>query len=104
MIIGMIRAGRALLTVFALSFATAAAGQVGGSLSGVVTDPSGGVMPGVSVTATNTVLGTMFTTTTDAQGLYSFPRLPVAMYEVIVQIDGFKAHKRTGIQVDADSA
>src|SRR5438445_11185409 len=104
MIIGMARTARALLTLLALSFATAALAQVGGSLSGTVKDPSGGVMPGVSVTATNTMLGTMFNTTTDGQGLYSFPKLPVAKYEVTMQIEGFKPQKRTGIQVDADSA
>jgi hypothetical protein len=46
----------------------------------------------------------MFNTITDGQGLYSFPKLPVARYEVTMQIDGFKPQKRTGIQVDADSA
>jgi Carboxypeptidase regulatory-like domain/TonB dependent receptor-like, beta-barrel len=101
----MTRTRRALLLVsFALFIASTAAAQVGGSLSGVVKDPTGGVIPGVSVTATNTILGTMFSTTTDGQGLYSFPKLPVARYEVTAQIDGFKPQKRTGIQVDADSA
>jgi hypothetical protein len=84
--------------------ATVASAQVGGSISGTVKDPSGGVVPGVNVTATNTVLGTMSTTVTDGQGLYSFPKLPVARYDVTLQIDGFKPQKRTGIQVDADSA
>jgi len=36
--------------------------------------------------------------------VYAFPRLPVGRYELTLQIDGFKAQKRTGIQVDADSA
>jgi Carboxypeptidase regulatory-like domain/TonB dependent receptor-like, beta-barrel len=101
----MSRTIRALLLAFVvLSVASTASAQVGGSLSGVVKDSSGGVIPGVSVTATNTVLGTMSNTTTDGQGLYSFPKLPVARYEVTAQIDGFKPQKRTGIQVDADSA
>jgi outer membrane receptor protein involved in Fe transport len=101
----MRRSARALLVSgFVLCLSAAAAAQVGGSLSGIVKDPSGAVMPGVSVTATNMMLGAMFTTTTDGQGLYSFPKLPVARYEVTVQIDGFKPQKRTGIQVDADSA
>ena len=101
----MIRTARALLlTILVCSFAGAAAAQVGGSVSGVVKDPSGGVMPGVNVTAVNTTLGTMFTTITDGQGLYSFPKLPVARYDVTMQIDGFKPAKRTGVQVDADGA
>src|SRR5215831_16820557 len=78
--------------------------QVGGSISGTVKDPSGGVVPGVSVTATNTMLGTMSTTVTDGQGNYTFPKLPVAKYDVTLTIDGFRPQKRTGIQVDADSA
>src|SRR4051794_13051053 len=69
-----------LLLSFILCIGWSAAGyaQVGGSLSGAVKDPTGGVVPGVSVTATNTVLGTVFSTITDGQGLYSFPKLPVA--------------------------
>ena len=78
--------------------------QVGGSLSGTVTDWTGGVVPGVNVTATNAALGTMSSTVTNGQGLYSFPKLPVARYDVTLQIEGFKAQQRTGIQVDADSA
>ena len=73
-------------------------------MTGMVKDPSGGVVPGVSVTATNVVLGTMFPTITDGQGLYSFPKLPVGRYDVTFQIDGFKPQKRTGVAVDADSA
>jgi hypothetical protein len=78
--------------------------QVGGSISGTVKDPSGGVVPGVTVTATNTALGTMSTVITDGQGNYTFPKLPVAKYDLTATLEGFKPQKRTGIQVDADSA
>src|SRR5712692_7142279 len=87
-----------------LTTATVASGQVGGSVSGTVKDSTGGVMPGVSVTATNSVVGTKFDTTTDGQGLFSFPKLPVGRYDLTFQIGGFKVLKRTGIAVDADSA
>ena len=101
----MIRILRALCSaVFALSLATTAAAQVGGSLSGVVKDPSGGVIPGVSVTATNTTLGTMFTHDDRWTGAVLVPEAARRRYEVTMQIDGFKPQKRTGIQVDADSA
>src|SRR5436190_12103979 len=98
---------RRLTLLFAaviLGTATLASAQVGGTLSGIVKDPSGGVIPGVTVTATNSVLGTMFTTVTDPQGLYSFPKLAVGRYDVTLQVDGFKPQKRAGVQVDADSA
>jgi hypothetical protein len=89
---------------FLLLFASMAAAQVGGSLGGTVKDTTGGVLPGVTVTAVNSVLGTMFTTATDTQGLYSFPKLPVGRYDMTLQLEGFQTEKRTGIQIDADSA
>jgi outer membrane receptor protein involved in Fe transport len=93
-----------LAFLFSSGLSAVASGQVGGSVSGAIKDPSGALVPGVTVTATNTVLGTIFTTTTDGQGLYSFPKLPVGRYDVTMQIDGFKPQKHTGVQVDADSA
>src|SRR5437868_2544921 len=101
----MIRPVRILGALFLFTaFSSLAFGQVGGSISGTVKDSSGGVVPGVSVTATNTVLGTMFPTVTDAQGNYTLPKLPVAKYDVTMTLEGFKPQKRTGIQVDSDSA
>src|SRR3954467_14349398 len=93
-----------LIVLFALAAASSSFAQVGGSLSGTVKDPSGAVVPGVSVTATNTVLGTEFNTVTDGQGLYTFPKLPVGRYDLTMVLEGFKPQKRAGIQVDADSA
>ena len=90
--------------VVAFGVSTFSFAQVGGGLSGSVKDATGAVIPGVSVTATNTVVGTMFSAVTDGQGFYSFPKLPVGKYDVTLQIDGFTPQKRTGIQVDADSA
>jgi hypothetical protein len=82
----------------------AASAQVGGSVSGTVKDQSGGVVTGVTVEATNSLLVTQFSTTTDGQGFYSFPKLPVGRYDLAVHIEGFKSQKRTGLAVDADSA
>src|SRR5260370_17389858 len=61
-------------------------------------------MPGVRVTVTNTALGTQVSTTTDVQGFYALPKLPVGRYDVLIQIEGFKPHRRTGLVVDADAA
>src|SRR5436190_5821893 len=93
-----------LTFIFSLLTSGIAGAQVAGSIAGTVTDASGGVMPGVSVTATNMALGTQTATTTDVQGLYAFPKLPVGRYELLIQIDGFKPHRRTGLAVDADGA
>jgi hypothetical protein len=86
-----------------LTTARVAGAQVGGSLSGTAKDESGGVMPGVSVTAINSVNGTTFDTSTNGQGSFSFPKLPVGRYDLTFNLDGFKPLRRTGIAVDADS-
>jgi hypothetical protein len=83
---------------------TAGHAQVGGSLSGTVKDQTGAVIPGVSVTATNLILGTDFDTITDGQGFYSFPKLPAGRYNVTMLLDGFKPLRRPGLVVNADSA
>ena len=65
---------------------------------------SGGIIPGVTVTAMNTVLGTETTVVTDMQGYYSFPKLPVGRYDVTIQIEGFKPLKRPSVVLDTDAA
>src|SRR5438105_15809895 len=93
------RGGRAfffaafLLCALSPSLAVA---QVGGTISGTVKDQSGAVVPGVTVTAMNTVLGTQVIAVTDRQGFYSLPRLPVGRYDLTIEIEGLKMKKRTG--------
>jgi len=53
-----------------------------GSISGVVTDPSGAVVPGVKVVATSSSTNMEFTSVTDAQGFYIFPVLNVDHYTI----------------------
>ena len=83
---------------FSRSFA-----QVGGSVSGTIKDPTGGVVPGATVALMNTTLGTQFNVVTDGQGLYSFPNVPVGSYDLTVTLEGFKPYKRTGLAINADS-
>ena len=61
-----------------------------GALAGTVTDPSGGVIAGASVTATSLATGQTRTTTTDANGLYKFSLLPPGNYSVRISAKGFK--------------
>src|SRR5579862_9558166 len=67
-----------------------AGAQAGGSVSGTIKDPSGGVVPGATVTLTNAGLGNQFTGTSDGQGVYAFPNVPVGRYDLTVELDGFK--------------
>jgi len=55
------------------------------TLTGRVADPSGGVIPGVKVEATNVETNVTFRSETNAEGLYNIPNLPPGTYRVIVQ-------------------
>ena len=77
---------------------------VGGSISGTVTDASGGVIPRANVTATNTDTGIKRAVIADAKGFYSFVSLPVGHYDLEVENAGFKPYRRAGIAIDANTA
>ena len=62
-----------------------------GSIVGVVTDPSGAVIPGASVTIRNPVSAYSRTTPTDATGHFRFPNLPFNPYHLTVTREGFAA-------------
>ncbi|MCC6391494.1 MAG: carboxypeptidase regulatory-like domain-containing protein [Bryobacterales bacterium] len=66
-------------------------------VSGVVTDPSGSAIPGALVTITETARGTARNVTTDAQGRYTLPNLPVGPYRLTVSAAGFKSYTQSGI-------
>ena len=91
----------ALLFVLGISVAHA---SITGSISGTVTDATGAVIPGASVTAHNTGTGIDTTAKTSAQGFYSFPALPVGKYEVSIKATGFKEYRQTGLTLDATVA
>jgi hypothetical protein len=64
------------LLVLFLSALSVSRAQDQASITGVVTDPSGAVVPGVSVTLTNPSTGVKLTQTTDNLGSYRFPNVP----------------------------
>ena len=70
-----------------------------GSLSGVVKDSSGGVLPGVTVEATLQG-GAPQVTVTDARGVYRFPALPPGTYVVKSTLSGFTQAKVEGLRVE----
>ena len=75
-----------------------------GSISGLALDPSGAVIPGAKLTATNTATGGHNSVTTNEKGFYAFPSLPVGRYDLMIESEGFSPQKRTGLVIDADSA
>jgi len=82
---------------FVLSTAPAWAQLSTAQLSGRVTDESGAVLPGVTVTATQTDTGLMRSVTTDATGSYVLPNLPTGPYRLEAALQGFRSYAQTGI-------
>jgi hypothetical protein len=78
--------------------------DVAGRISGMVSDPSGAFIAGATVTLNNVGNGTKQTTTTNDQGQYSFPVVPVGRYELGVSSAGFQPYKKIGVVIDVNSA
>ena len=97
---------RLLATVFALglvmAFAVGAAfGQsTSGNINGTVLDPSGALVPGATVTITNTVSGYTRTATSDTSGAFHFFNIPFNPYRLTVTYAGFQNFSKT-VQVSS---
>jgi hypothetical protein len=70
-----------------------------GRINGTVTDNTGAVLPGVTVTATSPALIQPQVQVTGAEGDYRFIALPPGVYEVTYELAGFQTVKREGIRV-----
>ncbi len=65
-------------------------------LTGVVSDASGGRIPGAAVTLTHEGTGVAFTTVSSDAGAYSFESIQIGTYTVRVELQGFKTYESTG--------
>jgi Carboxypeptidase regulatory-like domain/TonB dependent receptor len=79
-------------------------GSVTGSISGVVRDKSGAVIPGAQVVALNVQTGVQWKLTTDTHGFYSFQALPIGTYEVDISKAGFQGYRQTGLVLTVNAA
>jgi hypothetical protein len=70
-----------------------------GSISGVVRDSSGAVIPGVTVTAKHVESGLTRTGLSNESGSYNIQLLPVGAYEITAELPGFKQELRRGINL-----
>jgi hypothetical protein len=86
-----------LVTVFALGTPATAAAQGTATLRGTVTDASGGVLPGATVTIINQGTKDTRTAVTDDRGGYTFASLFNGVYEVKVELEGFKGYDAKNI-------
>jgi len=81
---------------------TAWAADTNGRIRGTVSDPSGAVVAGVKISATNTATGVVFQTVSGTDGVYLFPQLPVGTYSVSAVSSGFKKFDASGIVLNID--
>ncbi len=91
----------AALLLMGIPTAVAAQSSATGTLTGVVTDSSGAVLPGVTVVAKQASTGLTQQTVSGANGDWRVPTLPVGLYEVSFELDGFRKFTRTGVTVEA---
>ena len=84
-----------VLLSFALSLSLfAQQGVNSGSVSGIISDPNGAPLNGVTVTATHLDRNQVHTATTDQNGRFRFPLLPVGTYKLSVAAQGFATIER----------
>src|SRR6476646_2383494 len=69
------------------------------AISGTVKDSSGAVVPGATITVTNTETGLSRTTRAGNDGSYTLPALPVGTYEVRAEQTGFQTKLQTGLRI-----
>src|SRR5687767_14713264 len=98
----MFRVLVALVLMLSVAPAVFAQGQaINGTIEGSVTDDSGAVLPGVTVTVTNTDTGDVRVVVTNENGIYRAPLLPLGAYRVSAELQGFRRYEQTGITLSA---
>ncbi len=84
-----------------MAFAPAASAQLDtGSIVGAVTDATGAVVSGASVTATQEGSGISVTTVTNQRGEYSIPNLRIGSYSVAAELQGFQRSVKQGLRLN----
>ena len=95
----------ACIAVLVLLVASATAwAQATAQMSGTVSDESGGVLPGVTVEATQTDRGLTRVAVTDGTGTYVLTNLPIGPYQLTVSLAGFQTYVQTGIVLQVGDA
>ena len=88
------------LTVIGIVLGAVALAQTDrGTLTGVIADPAGAVIPNAAIELRGVETGTVYPAVTSATGNYTFSQLPVGTYELAVAIPGFKKLTRANIRV-----
>src|SRR5688500_16950352 len=88
-----------LAALCALATSPAAAQEITATLTGTVTDETGAVLPGVTVTVRNTGTGFSKDVVTTTEGVYTAPLLPTGRYEATFALGGFQPSTATNLQL-----
>src|SRR5689334_15450614 len=92
---------RTLLIAMLVAWPVMAVAQTNtAQLSGVVTDASGAVLPGATVTATHVASGTVVTRVTDPEGRFFLPGLRIGQWDLMVGLMGFSPQTRKGVLLE----
>ena len=86
-----------LLVCVVVTTSEVAAAQATSTFNGRVLDQGNAVLPGVTVTATNTSTGVVRTTVTNGEGVYGMPGLEPGIYDVKTDLAGFAPSTRNGV-------
>jgi len=78
--------------------------QYRASIQGVITDPAGAVIPGATVTLTDTATNQTLTSTSSGSGIYNFNALPPSHFSLTVEKTGFKKKVLNDVQVIPEQA
>ncbi|HYL83717.1 MAG TPA: TonB-dependent receptor [Candidatus Angelobacter sp.] len=71
-----------------------------GSVTGVVTDPSGAIVPAAKITLTDQDKGYVYTATTDNSGRYLLRSIPPGNYRIAVEAANFESQRRENVRLD----
>jgi hypothetical protein len=99
--LGAMIATALFLCIFTLSGLAQA--LAGGAVEGTITDHSGAIIPGATLTLRNPSTGILYTSTSNQSGSYNFPVVAVGQYELTADKDGFTPIRRTGLSITVGS-
>jgi hypothetical protein len=93
-----------LMPLFFLLACAGAFAQANSNITGIVTDQTGAVVAGATITLTDPATGTVHTTISDDSGSYNIGGLNAATYQMKVTAKGFETYTRTGVAVNISAS
>ena len=89
------------LIVAAFCLQMAFAQSISGTLTGIITDPSGAVVPDAKVSLKNEGSGDLRRSVSNAEGFFTFSAVPAGTYEIDIEAPGFLLYKVSGLNIQA---